>query len=295
MLRRVLGERISIECHLAEELPLIFADPTSVEQVIMNLALNARDAMPKGGVIQFTTRSTIVTASDPAILPEAKPGEYVCFLISDTGIGMDDATRARIFEPFFTTKEVNKGTGMGLATVYGIARQHEGWIDVKTALGKGSTFCVYFPASDKAGEPDGRVRLPASDDKDEAPGGQTILIVEDDDAVRSLVKEILEHHSYTIIEAESGDAALALWPKIRDRVDLVLTDMVMPGEHNGLELSRKILAEMPEMKFIYTSGYSSELFASDLDLVEGQNYLPKPYLTSTLIEILQQALNRELV
>ena len=127
----------------------------------MNLALNARDAMPRGGMIQFTTRSTIVDGEAIRELPpEAKPGEYVCFSISDTGIGMDDATRARIFEPFFTTKEVNKGTGMGLATVYGIARQHEGWIDVKTALGKGSTFCVYFPVLNKPGEPDGRVRLP---------------------------------------------------------------------------------------------------------------------------------------
>jgi CheY-like chemotaxis protein len=209
---------------------------------------------------------------------------------------MDESTRARIFEPFFTTKEVNKGTGMGLATVYGIARQHDGWIDVKTTPGDGSTFCVYFPATEKAQECEvQRTVQPAVSVKPGPAGAHRILTVEDDASVRCLVKEILEHHGYIVLEAETGDAALAMWPDIRDTVDLVLTDMVMPGEHNGLEFARKLIADKPDVKIIYTSGYSSELFASDLELIEGQNYLPKPYLTATLIGILRQALDAQLV
>jgi PAS domain S-box-containing protein len=296
MLRRVLGERISIQCDLQPGLPLILADQTSVEQVVMNLTLNARDAMPTGGTITFRTEREEVPENSTQMEPEVKPGEYVCLAITDTGTGMDESTRARIFEPFFTTKEVNKGTGMGLATVYGIARQHDGWIDVKTTPGDGSTFCVYFPATEKAQECEvQRTVQPAVSVKPGPAGAHRILTVEDDASVRCLVKEILEHHGYIVLEAETGDAALAMWPDIRDTVDLVLTDMVMPGEHNGLEFARKLIADKPDVKIIYTSGYSSELFASDLELIEGQNYLPKPYLTATLIGILRQALDAQLV
>ena len=253
----------------------------------MNLTLNARDAMPKGGVITLSTKRLDLDPDQVRIPPEARPGAYVCLSVSDTGIGMDEATRTRIFEPFFTTKETNKGTGMGLATVYGIARQHDGWIDVETAPSEGATFCVYFPVTDKSMEPDAAspATAPASTQQ------HTIFVVEDDEAVRGLVKEILLHHEFDVIEAATGDAALQMWPGIRDDIDLLLTDMVMPGEHSGMELADRLLADKPTLKVIYTSGYSSELFASGVELREGINYLPKPYLSSKLNAILRHVLD----
>jgi len=288
MLGRILGERVELSCLGTPGLPPIYADQTSIEQVIMNLTLNARDAMPKGGRITIETHAAFLTAPNEETPADARPGAYVCLSVSDNGTGMDEATRARIFEPFFTTKEVSKGTGMGLATVYGIVRQHEGWIDVVTEPGQGSTFRVHLPATEKQAE----AETTAAPDLDPSGANQTIFIVEDDNAVRSLVREMLEHYDYRVLEAESGDAALARWPEIRGEVELLLTDMVMPGEHNGLDLSRKLLADKPDLKVIYSSGYSSELFSSDVDLVEGRNYLPKPYLTSKLIAIVREAFEK---
>jgi CheY-like chemotaxis protein len=286
MFRRVLGERIELNCEFAAEVPAIFADQTSVEQVVMNLLLNARDAMPRGGSITLGTGQYTLTETNGIHPPEAQPGSFAYFSVTDTGVGMDESTRAHIFEPFFTTKEVNKGTGMGLATVYGIARQHDGWIDVVTAPGEGSTFRVYFPVTDRILEPSQtRATVAAGSDRP-----HTILAVEDDSSVRSLVCEILEHHGYRVIEAESGDHAHALWPTVRDEVELLLTDMVMPGELNGLELAQKLVADKPDLKVIYTSGYSSELFSSDISLEEGRNYLPKPYFTAGIIQIVRKAL-----
>ena len=289
MLSRVLGEKVELRTDFTPELPFICADRTSIEQVVMNLTLNARDAMPKGGVITLSTKRLDLDPDQVRIPPEARPGAYVCLSVSDTGIGMDEATRTRIFEPFFTTKETNKGTGMGLATVYGIARQHDGWIDVETAPSEGATFCVYFPVTDKSMEPDAAspATAPASTQQ------HTIFVVEDDEAVRGLVKEILLHHEYDVIEAATGDAALQMWPGIRDDIDLLLTDMVMPGEHSGLELAERLLADKPTLRVIYTSGYSSELFASGVELREGINYLPKPYLSSKLNAILRHVLDSE--
>jgi signal transduction histidine kinase len=286
MLRRVLGERIEVRCEIPENLPLILADQTSIEQVLMNLTLNARDAMPEGGVITLRAGETKVPRLSRGLPLDAIPGHYTYLEVIDTGIGMDEATRARIFEPFFTTKPVNKGTGMGLATVYGITRQHNGWIDVQSIPGKGSTFRVHFPVTDRTPEHDAPlVDAPLRDGTE-----QTILLVEDDASVRSLVREMLEHFKYRVIDEPSGDDALERWPAIRDEVDLLLSDVVMPGQHSGLDLARKLLEDRPDLKVIYSSGYSSELFSSDVQLVEGLNYLPKPYLTSTLLGIVRTAL-----
>jgi len=287
MLGRILGERAQLRCELTDQLPPIFADQTSIEQVVINLALNARDAMPDGGRITISTRLRSISAGTQQAV-DPPPGTYVCLRVADTGMGMDETTRARIFEPFFTTKEVSKGTGMGLATVYGIIRQHEGWIGVNTAPGKGSTFSVWLPITDKQLEPPPAPPIPPA----ESGARETIFIVEDDHAVRALVREMLECYNYRVIEAESGDAALAHWPGVRGQIDLLLTDMVMPGKHNGLDLSRKLLADRPDLKVIYSSGYSTELFTSDVELTEGCNYLPKPYLTSNLIEIVRKAFDR---
>ena len=289
MLRRLIGEHIELRCDSGLGLPPIWADQTSIEQVLMNLTLNARDAMPRGGRITISTGVTHITAAQAELQSDVRAGLYVHLVVTDTGTGMDAATRARIFEPFFTTKDVSKGTGMGLATVYGIVCQHEGFIEVKTAPGRGATFRVFFPVTERAAEPVEVPRYTSDPDVHE----HTVLVVEDDEAVRAMVKDVLEHHSYRVIEAENADAALVVWRERQGEIELLLTDMVMPGKANGFELSQMLLAERPDLKVIYTSGYSADLFRSDVHLEDGLNYLPKPYLTGKLTAILRRAFEPE--
>ncbi len=289
MLRRLIGEQIELCLDLEPSPPSVCVDPTSIEQIVMNLVVNARDAMPKGGKVCVDTRGVTVGESECERNPEARSGECVRLRVVDTGVGMDDATRSRIFEPFFTTKEVDKGTGMGLATVYGLARQHEGWVEVDTAPGSGATFSVFLPVTDAL-----PVEAEAPVVVEHGPRREhTILIVEDDEAVRALVKEVLVHHQYRVLEAEHAAAALIVWEEHADQIELLLTDIVMPGEANGLELSKMLLAKKPELKVVYTSGYSSELFGSDIRLCDGQNYLPKPYVSAKLTSIIRKALEDE--
>ena len=285
MLGRLLGEQVALRCAFAEALPAVWADQTGVEQIILNLTLNARDAMPRGGRITIETGTTVFTPADAEKNPEIAPGEYVCLSVADTGTGMDAATRSRIFEPFFTTKSVDKGTGMGLATVYGITKQHDGWIDVATEVGRGSTFRVFLPVTQRLAEPvEPEFFIPEPTLRE-----YTVLVVEDDDAVRSIVREVLVHHQYRVLEAEHAEAAYAVWHEQGGKIDLLLTDIVMPGA-NGLELAQQLLAERPQLKVIYTSGYSTELFASTQPLDEGRNYLPKPYLSAKLTTLVRAVL-----
>ena len=287
MLPRLLGEKVGLRTAFSDGLRAIFADSTNIEQVLMNLALNSRDAMPDGGMISVATSRVTLGADAATRHPDARPGDYVCLSVADTGTGMDEATRARIFEPFFTTKETERGTGMGLATVYGIVKQHEGWIEVDSAPGKGSTFRVYIPTTDRVPEHSETAHPePVADD-----GSHTILVVEDDASVRSLVVEVLQSYNYTVIEAETGDAAIENWPSHRENVDLVLTDMVMPGTASGLDVAQHCKASKPDLKVIYTSGYSSELFSSGVKLKDGENYLPKPYFSGKLTKIIRKALD----
>jgi PAS domain S-box-containing protein len=285
MLRRLLPETIGLRTAFADTLQPVWADQTGIEQILLNLVVNARDAMPRGGEILIETKAATFTPADAAKNPEMEPGNYVCLSVADTGTGIDEATRSRIFEPFFTTKPVDKGTGMGLATVYGITKQHDGWIDVATEIGKGSIFRVFLPVTtrvEEAAEPD--FFIPEPTDRE-----YTILVVEDDEAVRSLVVEVLQHQQYRVLEAEHAEAALGVWQQQGPKIDLLLTDVIMPGI-NGLELAQQLLADRPELKVIYTSGYSSELFGSPLALDEGRNYLPKPYLSAKLTAIVHAAL-----
>jgi PAS domain S-box-containing protein len=288
MLHRLLGEKVTLQTELGPALPSVFADVTGLEQVLMNLAVNARDAMPDGGTIAIRTSAITLNGDAQARHPEARAGEFVCLSVADTGKGMDETVRARIFEPFFTTKGLNNGTGMGLATVYGIVKQHEGWVEVETAIGKGSVFSVFLPSTDREPEQDEHASFTPVPDS----GRHTILVVEDDAAVRSLVVEILQSFNYRVIEAETGDDAIAGWPRWRDEVDLLLTDMVMPGDANGLDVARHCLSENPNLKVIYSSGYSSELFDSNVQLEEGVNYLPKPYLSGKLTAVIRKALQQ---
>jgi two-component system, cell cycle sensor histidine kinase and response regulator CckA len=286
MLRRLLGERIQLKNEFADGMPHILADATSIEQVLMNLTLNARDAMPDGGTITIGAEHITIPETGTSRHVDARAGSFIRLSVRDTGTGMDEPTRSRIFEPFFTTKGLNKGTGMGLATVYGIVKQHDGWIEVETKPGDGSTFSVFLPSTERPIEREPAPTFAASADD----GNHTIFVVEDDAAVRSLVVEVLQSFNYNVIEAESGDMAISIWPNIRHKVDLLLTDMVMPGKANGLDVARHCQGDKPELNVIYTSGYSSELFDSNVNLQEGVNYLPKPYLSGKLTEIIQRAL-----
>ncbi len=285
MLRRLIGERVDLRCLPCDSIPRVLADQTCLEQVLMNLALNARDAMPTGGTITITTGTITIKPGDSITSIDARPGHFAWLAVNDTGTGMDAATRVRIFEPFFTTKAVDKGTGMGLATVFGIVQQHDGWIEVRSAIGRGSTFRVCLPVTAAEPEPP----APSWPEPTDTHDGHTIFIVEDDESVRNLVKEILRSGGYTVLEAKHSAHALEVWGEQHENIDLLLTDIVMPGV-SGLELAGMLLADRPDLKVIYTSGYSAELFDSDIHLEDGVNYLPKPYLAAKVLSMLRNAL-----
>jgi two-component system, cell cycle sensor histidine kinase and response regulator CckA len=287
MLQRMMGEDIALEVIERPELPSVYGDTGMIEQVLMNLAVNAREAMPRGG--KFLLATTVQTFDDSAIItnPEARAGEFVCLTICDTGCGMDPITLNRIFEPFFTTKEVGKGTGLGLATVYGIVKQHQGWIEVDSSIGGGTTFRMFFPATTKPAQ-----SVPGPSNSEKVQGGnETILVVEDESALRELVEEILSLYGYSVVSACSGVDALRVWEKHGDKIDLLLTDMVMPEGISGRELAERLQRKAPKLKVIYTSGYSPGMAGKDLALLEGFNFLPKPYPPTRLAEVVRECLD----
>jgi signal transduction histidine kinase/DNA-binding response OmpR family regulator len=287
MLPRLLGEDIILETSYAGKLPAIEADSGMVEQVIMNLAVNARDAMPKGGRLSIFTSEAQIDANYVSRRPEARAGHFVSISVKDTGCGMDGNTLARIFEPFFSTKEVGRGTGLGLATVYGIVKQHQGWVEVTSAVGVGTTFRVLFPAL--------RAVVVETDDRHDtvmmARGGrETVLLVEDEPALRELVSAVLKEYDYRVIEAETGVQALKLWDEQRGKIDLLLTDMVMPGGVSGAELAQRLRQRKSELRVIYSSGYSSEVVGRQLAGNEAI-FLPKPYRPQQLAQLVRQSLD----
>ena len=272
MLSRLIGEHIALQCSYGPELPWIEADPGMIEQVIVNLAVNARDAMPKGGRLTIATHTEIVSPAEARSDPEARSGRFVTLTVTDTGTGMDPSTRERLFEPFFTTKEVGKGTGLGLATVYGIVKQHNGWIDVVSEPDQGSTFRVFVPVCEApAAAPT------APEPKQELPRGtETVLVVEDEEPVRKFATATLRRCGYHVLEAACGIDAVGVWEN-HDRIDLLLTDMVMPGGMSGRELAEDLTSRRPDLKVIYTTGYTRDMVGGDTGYLTNENYLPKPY------------------
>ena len=286
LLHTLVGEQVTLRRQPQDELPAIHADPGMLEQILVNLAVNARDAMPKGGILTLSTFAAEIDEGFVQRHPEARTGYFACLNVTDTGHGMDPATLARIFEPFFTTKEIGKGTGLGLATVYGIVKQHQGWIDVESQVGKGTTFKVFLPASAKAPAP----RDPRK--PKEAPGGhETILLVEDEPALRELVQEILERKGYHILEAANGVQALKVWANHKDEIDLLLTDMMMPEGVSGRELAEQVLAERPELKVICSSGYSLDVVSPEFASRDGLIFLQKPYDPELLAQTVRDCLD----
>lgn len=280
MLRRMIGEDILLELRQESALPTIEADPGMIEQVLMNLAVNARDAMPRGGTLSITTGTMLVTAQSAMKNPEASPGLHVRLDVSDTGCGIPPEIRAHIFEPFFTTKEVGKGTGLGLATVYGIIKQHRGWVELESEPGEGTSFRVYLPAHTVSSEEPASTVAKALGEGT----GRTILVVEDEAPVRELIRRILSRQGYNVLLATSGANARSLPWRELERVDLLLTDLVMPGGLSGRDLAVELHRAKPDLPVIYASGYSQELMEMDRGLEQGSAFLAKPFSPRQLLE-----------
>ncbi|PWU13261.1 MAG: hypothetical protein C5B50_19680 [Verrucomicrobia bacterium] len=289
MVQRLLGETITLDFRSPAELALVQADAGMVEQIILNLAVNARDAMPKGGQLIIAMEPLRIDQPSLARHPQGRVGSFICLRVTDTGCGMDQATMARIFEPFFTTKEVGKGTGLGLATVYGIMKQHEGWIEVTSEVGKGSTFNVFFPAKDELASDSPKENLPATTLR---RGDETILIVEDEPILRDMAHLILQDCGYTILEASSGVDALHIWEDNKESIDLVLTDMVMPEGISGMDLAQRLHSIKPDLKIIFASGYSMEEFDPGFIRNGHASFINKPYTHSALVNAVRDCLDR---
>jgi two-component system cell cycle sensor histidine kinase/response regulator CckA len=285
MLRRLLGEDIELLNVAATPLGRVEADPGQIEQVVMNLAVNARDAMPNGGTLTLKTAN--VTFDDIAAARPLgiEPGSYVMFSVTDTGTGMSDEVKAHLFEPFFTTKPQDKGTGLGLATSYGIVKQNCGHIEVSSELGKGTTFCIYLPRVEQAILTPSLVEEPRS-----VGGNETLLLVEDEPAVRELNELILRELGYQVLTASDGLEALRLHPEAQ-KVDLLITDIVMPNL-GGHELARRLRSAKPDLKILFTSGHTGDKIAPATD-VQGTGFLQKPYRPDVLTTKVRRMLDEK--
>jgi signal transduction histidine kinase/ActR/RegA family two-component response regulator len=288
LLARMVGEDVELRTVLDRGLANIKADASRIQQIIMNLVANSRDAMPQGGQLTIETTAAVLDAAYARQHVGVTPGHYVMLAVSDTGIGMDAETRTRIFEPFYTTKEAGKGTGLGLAMVYGIVKQNGGHIWVYSEPGRGTTFKVYLPAV--VGEvPRGAVREPRLAD---SPGGsETVLLVEDEDRVRQLVRYILQDKGYTVLEAASPGDALEIATRHQGPIDLLLTDVVMP-QMRGAVLADLLIAERPEMAILFMSGYTANAVVHQGGTDPGKAYLQKPFTPDALAQAVRRALDR---
>ena len=284
MLSRIIGEDIQLVTKFSEPVDNTRLDPNQIAQVILNLAINARDAMPEGGALQLETANVELDDAYTKSHPPVQPGRYVMLAVSDTGTGIDKSILPRIFDPFFTTKEVGKGTGLGLSIVYGIVKQSGGYIWVYSEPGQGTTFKLYFPATTEALE-GAAVRSEATFH----PAGQTVLVVEDEALIRSNLLECLRQLGYQVLEAESGEVALQLCEQHRGKIALVLTDLVMPGM-SGHELAERLAQSHPEVKVLFMSGYTEDTAARRDILTRGSAFLQKPFSVADLSNAVQQAL-----
>src|SRR6266576_2538845 len=286
MLRRLLGEDVMFVTSLDPAAGTVNADPGQLEQVLLNLAVNARDAMPAGGRLSIETTRTTLHAEQVERRHRMPPGDYVCLAVADTGVGMDDGTQAHLFEPFFTTKEVGKGTGLGLATVYGIVKQSGGYIWVYSEAGHGTTVKIYLPRVPGVAESP----VPAPEPQQVRGGDETVLLVEDAAPVRTLARRSLEARGYRVLEAADGPSALQLSARHLDGIDILVTDVVMPGM-SGRELAERLAPERPSMKVLYTSGYTDDAMVRQGVLSAGVAFLQKPFVPDSLARKVREVLD----
>ena len=283
MLERVIGEDVKLVMSLDPALHRVIADPTQISQVILNLIVNARDAMPKGGTLTITTRNSDVRK--PQRNTTLPSGEYVVLAIEDTGHGMDGETARQVFEPFFTTKEIGKGVGLGLSTAYGIVKQSGGDIAVESTLGQGATFSVYLPSTDKELPVD-----PSPATVQRVKCSETVLLVEDEAELREFIREVLLSQGYTVLEARNGQQGIEVAREYSGTIHLLLTDIVMPG-FNGTELADRLVAVRPDLKVLYMSGYAEPASVDLSKLSEEGRFLPKPFSIGDLTHKLRDLLD----
>jgi signal transduction histidine kinase len=286
MLRRLIGEDIELETRLAPDLDRVKADPGQIEQVILNLAVNARDAMPRGGRLTIETTNFVLNENYAQAHFPIRPGNYVMLAVTDTGTGMSPETLEHIFEPFFTTKEQGKGTGLGLAMVYGIVKQSGGYIYVYSELEHGTSFKIYLPKAEVKGE--AQEAGPAEGHA--ARGVETILVVEDEASVRDLVKGVLERQGYSVLEARDGLEALEVCERHSGPIDLTLTDVVMP-QMSGKELAARLKEKYPEMKVIFMSGYTEDSAIRSRILEKSAAFVQKPFGPEALARRVREVLD----
>lgn len=293
MLRQLLGERHELKFACADSLPVILADEGNMEQILINLCLNARDAMPDGGPIRIETSPLALTAETAGRHPDARPGSFVSLAVTDAGSGISPDILRRVFDPFFTTKEIGKGTGLGLSTIHGIVKQHNGWIEATSEVGRGSTFRVFLPAApigDQKNSPGEVLR-------DVAPPngqGETVLVVEDDPNVRELARAALERGGYRVLEAADANLALQVWREAAAPIAVLVTDMVLPNGMGGGKLAQLLRERDPQLQVICISGYGSETLKEEMppSLAPGVNFLSKPFDPNALLKAVKALLDR---
>lgn len=285
-LSRIIGEDIDFTTEFTEERLLVLADAGQISQVLMNLATNARDAMPGGGKITIRTSKVAIDAGAIDLFGLEVPGDYGVITFSDTGVGMDEQTKSRIFEPFFTTKDIGKGTGLGLSIIYGIIRQHNGTVTVDSDPGTGAVFRIYLPLAET------RNAVPASTLRPSVAGGsETILLAEDDPTVRLYVKGVLESAGYTVLTAGNGEDAVTRFEERNGAIDLLVTDVVMP-KMNGKELQETLVSRSPGLRTIYISGYTADVIHKNQLLDDGLNFIMKPVARNDLLIKVREVLDR---
>jgi PAS domain S-box-containing protein len=290
MLRRLIGEDIELSTVLGQDLGRLKADQGQLEQVVMNLVVNARDAMPQGGKLVIDTQNMIMDEAFIRRYPyPVQEGPYVCLTVTDSGIGMDAETKARAFEPFFTTKEKGKGTGLGLSTVYGVVKQSGGYVDIYSAPGAGTTFKIYLPRVDEAIKAESPAGTATS-----FTGNETILLAEDETSLRTLTRNTLELYGYKVLEAKDGVEALQVSDAYKGPIDLLLTDMVMPGM-GGRALATELVRRRPEIRLAYMSGYTGQAVGSQGPVDPGSVFLLKPFSRELLTRKIREALDRRVV
>jgi CheY-like chemotaxis protein len=288
LLRRTIPRMIDIELHLASELSIIHADATQIEQVIMNLSINARDAMPEGGKLTLRTDKVTLDEAYCRAHLEAVPGDYVLLSISDTGFGMDEKTLEHIFEPFFTTKDSGKGTGLGLAMVHGIVKNHGGYIMCFSEHKEGTIFNIYFPVVKEV-----HIRVPEQQDRVEVGGGtEKILLVDDEKSIREVAQDMLRRFGYSVLTAPDGETALEIYRKKKEAISLIILDLIMPGM-SGHRCLEKILDINPKQKVIMASGYSVNGPMEEAFEKGAKGYLQKPYELGPMLSAVREVLDRE--
>ena len=287
MLQRLIGADIEMIFSPGKELGNVKVDPHQIEQILINLAVNARDAMPEGGKLTIETVSVIVDESQLNNKDEIKPGAYVLLAVKDTGCGMSPEIQEHLFEPFFTTKDKHKGTGLGLSMIYGIVQQNNGFIQVHSEVGVGTTFKVYLPTVDEDVEPEQK-----SKSADLPKGAETILVVEDESLVRSLAQRVLERQGYAVLAVDHGNKAVALANDASIDIDLLLTDVILP-DINGRKIYELIAALRPGLRVLYMSGHTEHTITENGILVEGTNFIQKPFSVPDLVRRVREILNED--